>query len=293
MDSTDGIDPLAILAALGLGPPVSVEAVRGDADAAIWRVGIGGDHYALRVLRSDQGDQSQREIAAMQAAASAGLPVPGIAVASNWQDRPVLLLAWSPGHRLADELLAVPFDFPRVRALGAAFGRVQAAIHALPAPADLPTPATFWEASSLPEPGLAACLALLPARPPALIHLDYHPLNVLVEGEQVTAVLDWANAGAGDPRADLARTLSIIQLAPLPELATETGRAILRSFEAGWRRGYEQAAGPIGNLGPYRWWAGVVMERDLAPRVGRADIPWLTPAYLSRVRRWTARQRRS
>ena len=29
------------------------------------------------------------------------------------------------------------------------------------------------------------------------------------------------------------------------------------------------------------------MEREFRPRVGRPDIPWLTPAYLARVRRWT------
>jgi hypothetical protein len=63
---------------------------------------------------------------------------------------------------------------------------------------------------------------------------------------------------------------------------------MLRAFETAWRRGYEQTAGPIGDLTPFCWWAGAVMEREFAPRVGRPDIPWLTPAYLGRVRRWTA-----
>jgi hypothetical protein len=199
------------------------------------------------------------------------------------------LLSWCTGRPLAEVLLGDPSDRPRIRDLGVAFGQVQAAIHALPPPTDLPTRASLWDASAVPDPTLASCLARQPARSPALIHLDYHPLNVLVEGNRVTAVLDWANARSGDPRADLARTLSIIRLAPLPDAPTvETGRAMRRAFEAGWRRGYEQAAGPIGDLAPFCWWAGVLMERDLSPRLGRADIPWLTPAYLDRVRRWTS-----
>jgi hypothetical protein len=156
-------------------------------------------------------------------------------------------------------------------------------------PTDLPDHPVPWQAWAGPDPALRTCLAALPARPPALLHLDFHPLNVLVGDGRVTAVLDWANARAGDPRADLARTLSILRLAPLPRGITGalewTAR---RAFEAGWRRGYRRVAGSPGGLAPFCWWAGLVMERDLAPRLGRADLPWLTPAFLDRVRRWTA-----
>lgn len=40
-----------------------------------------------------------------------------------------------------------------------------------------------------------------------MLHLDLHPLNVLL-GEEgaVTGVLDWANTAAGDPVLDRART---------------------------------------------------------------------------------------
>jgi aminoglycoside phosphotransferase (APT) family kinase protein len=287
------IDLFAILAALGLDSPASVEPVRGGADAAIWRVEQAGECYALRVLRPDQSDQARREVAAMTAAATGVVAVPRVVANEVWRDRPVLLLAWSRGRPLAEALLHDPADLPRLGALGVAFGRVQAAIHALPCPAVLQGRAPFWESWVPAEPELAACLERLPARPPVLLHLDYHPLNVLVEGEGVTAVLDWANAWCGDPRADLARTLSIIRLAPLPEsVPGVAGRALRRVFEAGWRCGYGQAAGPIEGLAPFCWWAGAVMERDLAPRLGRPDLLWLTPAYLGRVRRWTARWRR-
>jgi hypothetical protein len=122
-----------------------------------------------------------------------------------------------------------------------------------------------------------------------LLHLDYHPLNVLTENGKVTAVLDWANATTGDPRADLARTLSILRMAPLPTgLTGAVARIQLRAFEAGWRYGYEEVVGPTDSLAPFCWWAGLAMERDLSPRLGRLDLPWLTPAFFDRVRAWTA-----
>lgn len=42
------------------------------------------------------------------------------------------------------------------------------------------------------------------ARHKRLLHRDLHPLNVLWDGETITAVVDWANACIGHPHADLA-----------------------------------------------------------------------------------------
>lgn len=201
------IDPFAVLADLGLGKAPAVEVVQGGVDAAIWRVDHAGKQYALRVLRPDQQDQARREVAAMTAAANGGVPVPDIVATATWHDRPVLLVAWSPGHSLAAALLDAVADLSRVRALGVDFGRVQAAIHALPIPAELQGEAPFWEASMATDPELAARLSGLPGRPLALIHLDYHFLNVLVAGERITAVLDWANARRGAVRRSGTDTL--------------------------------------------------------------------------------------
>ncbi len=110
------------------------------------------------------------------------------------------------------------------------------------------------------------------------MHLDFHPLNVMTDGERITAVLDWANARAGDPRADLARAISIIRLdaggAP-PE-----ARPILRAFERGLRAGYELAAGPLVDMQLFHVWAGRAMLHDLAPRLAT------NPAQAARIRRW-------
>ena len=42
---------------------------------------------------------------------------------------------------------------------------------------------------------------------PSILHLDYNPYNVAVEGDRISGLLDWTNARIGDPRADLARDL--------------------------------------------------------------------------------------
>ena len=71
--------------------------------------------------------------------------------------------------------------------------------------------------ASGPLPGLADALANLRARasrlrnaPDALVHLDYHPQNVIVRGMRVTGVIDWVSADCGDRHLDAATTSAIL-----------------------------------------------------------------------------------
>ncbi|MDQ3695928.1 MAG: phosphotransferase [Chloroflexota bacterium] len=282
------LDPFAILAALGLATPARATPVLGGADTALWRVEAHHRVYALRVLRPDQAGQAQRELAAMTAASAGGVPAPGVHAVGTWQDHPVIVLEWRPGQTL---LRAVERDPSRAREFGLAFGRALAAIHALPAPAAL-VGGTSWIEWASPDAALRARLLDLTGRREVLLHLDYHPLNVLVDDERVTAVLDWANARTGDPRADLARTISLLSLAPAaPALPPATWVAARRALMTGTRDGYRAIAGPQRQMAPFLAWAGMVMERDLTPRLDRPDLPWLTAAYLDQVRTWTARWR--
>jgi aminoglycoside phosphotransferase (APT) family kinase protein len=124
----------------------------------------------------------------------------------------------------------------------------------------------------------------------ALLHLDYHPRNVLTDGKRITGVLDWTNAHAGDPRADAARTVSILRVDPLardPLLQ----RLLLRIFELAWRRGYQRQRGRLKDMPLFYAWAGTVLQSDLAHRYKQR------PQALDPARRWTdqwkARARRS
>jgi len=279
-------DPLAIARSLGLADGERATAVAGGADTAIWRVDAGGATYALRLFRPEQAAMAAREVVAMGAAADGGLPVPSIRAAGTWQDRPALLMPWLPGRTVEDELGRRPWRGWR---LGVEFGRVQAAVHGVPAPAALRDHPLPWIEWATPDDALRHRLRAIVDQPEALLHLDYHPRNVLVVDGRVSAVLDWANARAGDRRADLARTASILRFAPLaggaPPFAARLARA---AFTAGWRRGYRAVAGPTTEMAPFYAWAGAVIIRDLAPRLGRPDLTWLTPAFFARVRSWTA-----
>lgn len=68
-----------------------------------------------------------------------------------------------------------------------------------------------------PLPGLAAALEALRDRAPqfravpvSMVHMDYHPQNVLVSGTRVNAVIDWVNADHGDRHLDAATTAVIL-----------------------------------------------------------------------------------
>jgi aminoglycoside phosphotransferase (APT) family kinase protein len=59
-----------------------------------------------------------------------------------------------------------------------------------------------------PEPELAVVITWLRANAPisprtVLVHGDFKPGNVLLEGDQVTVILDWETAHLGDPHEDL------------------------------------------------------------------------------------------
>ena len=68
-----------------------------------------------------------------------------------------------------------------------------------------------------PLPGLRPALASLLARaarfreaPASIVHMDYHPQNVMVSGVRVTGVIDWVNTDIGDRHLDAAMTAAIL-----------------------------------------------------------------------------------
>lgn len=86
------------------------------------------------------------------------------------------------------------------------YARELAALHdrlaAIPAPDWLPAPDTLRSR----EPGGTA----------SVLHLDLHPLNVVVTPDRGLAVIDWTKVAAGDPACDLARTIVTIATADVP-----------------------------------------------------------------------------
>ncbi len=73
-----------------------------------------------------------------------------------------------------------------------------------------------------PLPGLRDALNLVTQRASkfrnsrdSLVHMDYHPLNVMVQGVRVTGVIDWVNTDVGDRHLDAAMTAVILSSSAL------------------------------------------------------------------------------
>jgi aminoglycoside phosphotransferase (APT) family kinase protein len=130
------------------------------------------------------------------------------------------------------------------------------------------------------EQTLQDCLRHLSSDKVALLHLDYHPRNVLTDGKQITGIVDWTNAHAGDPRADAARTVSILRVDPVARKPL-LQRLGLRIFELAWRIGYQRAGAHLKEMPLFYVWAGIVIQRDLAHRYQHA------PLELAPARYWT------
>lgn len=275
------VAPLDVLAALGFDGAERITPVTGGEDTLIWRVERGGESFALRVFRADQVEPAMREARAMRAAAAV-IPVPLIIAQGTWQGRPAVLLEWCRGWPLMDILVAHP---DRVGVLGREVGRLQAQIHTLP-PVEPDTVPVVLGYLRRVDPALAERLEAALSNERRLLHLDFHPMNVLADGERITAVIDWVNTLSGDPRLDAARTVTILRLTPLPPQA----RALVtpqfrRQLERAWRQGYEAAGGMLTEMPIFYAAAGVFMLNELMPRAAN-PTHWLQPEQLEPVRRW-------
>lgn len=94
--------------------------------------------------------------------------------------------------------------------LGRQFGQLQARFNSIRIPATFPD-FDAKAAGLLREWDPALATAFVAAKGDSgLLHLDYHLLNVLADGGQITGVIDWVNAGRGDVRLDFARTIALL-----------------------------------------------------------------------------------
>jgi len=243
-----GLPEIVVQAATALGlDPAGLRGLRG-ASGSSWAAGSA-------MLRVGPRAALDRELAASGAAAAV-LPVPRVLDRADFADHTALLLERLPGRPAGELALGGPGP---ARAAGRACGRVYDVLAGVAAPAGLRV------APGAPEPASDG-----PAR---LLHLDLHPLNLLVsdDGTEVTGVLDWANTHAGDPVLDRARTWAILTLDPM---AREAGaRPSWAALAGGWTE-----AGRLDELpAAARAWACKFMLADLAGRY--------PPAGLAHVRR--------
>jgi aminoglycoside phosphotransferase (APT) family kinase protein len=202
-----------------------------------------GDGQVLKLLYAwcAPGDAAQ-EATIARAVHAAGLPVPAVIDLVTVEGRPGIIFERVGGPSLLQAITAQPrrlFTYARLLA------DLHATLHTcmIPElPAQRPRLATaIGDAPGLSVPLKEAAWTVLNRRPraEALCHGDFHPANVIL-APRGPIVLDWIDATAGHPLADVARTSLLLRLSPLPpETARRTAIRLLRQvFHAVYLRRY-------------------------------------------------------
>lgn len=268
----EGGDPAiglaGVLDALGQPADARVEPAAGGASGDAWRVQAGDASY---VLRRSSARMAPGRLAAMAAAHAAGLPAPELVARTQLPDGEALLLEWLPGVSLYEVLVRNPGGVER---WGRVMGDCQRRLHDVAAPEAV----IAVDAPGVHPFDAGRDVEGLPAGD-ALLHLDWHPLNLLVEEDAgtIVGIVDWDNARRGHPALDLARTESMLTLDPALRDLPEALRGCVDALRTAWMTGYGPGAHAIDSAA--RLWAARVMLADLAPRYAH------DPAQLDRVRR--------
>jgi aminoglycoside phosphotransferase (APT) family kinase protein len=167
-------------------------------DADIFEYGPG-----LVLRRSREGHSMAREARTMAYLREQGYPVPAVEELSD--DGSELVMERIEGRSMVDAIAAAPWSVPRqARTLADLHDR----LHELEAPDFLP-------------------------RGPVgsgtrIVHMDLHPLNVMIASTG-PVVIDWTNAGAGDPLVDVGVAWVLMAAGQIP------GNPVLAKL-LGWGR---------------------------------------------------------
>jgi len=265
----------------------------------------GTEHSEQLILRSDPDGglvETDRavEFAVLGALAKSDLPTPvarWLDADGHWLGRPSLVMRRLPGN-CDYRILADPDRSPdRRRALAESFCDLLVEVHrtdwrALGMAEILPDPGARaaaaeldrWEAilrrDQLEEfPELELAIVILRETAPAsdrtvLVHADYKPGNLLLQGDRVTALLDWELAHLGDPLEDLG-------------WITQPLRAAEHTVPGTWEAAdivthYERVAGVDVDRGALAWWVTFAAYKTAVMQVsglrsfleGRSDEPY-------------------
>lgn len=256
-----------------LGTGTRVENLReltGGASRTTWsfEAVTAAERRAL-ILRTGPPDEvhagMELEAGAQRAAAAAGAPVPHVLVASNCTaalGNPFLVCDFIPGETIVRRIQRQLDDTTRAKLLTQC-ARALAAIHRAEPPTDIglteldqvgqwrdrldemgDTTATFewafrWLAANRP-----------PASPPRLVHGDFRMGNLIVDGSDLVAVLDWELVHIGEVYEDLAWFCIRAWRFGAPETLAAGGLGSIESFLTA----YEEAGGATLDRAAIRWW---------------------------------------
>ncbi len=157
------------------------------------------------VRRTTAGGDLVAEARLMEHVGAAGYPVPRVHRVAPGE----MVMDRVEGPTMVAELERRPW---RAARLGRQLGELHRALHAIPAPAGM-----------RPHPGAAG---------DAVLHLDLHPLNVML-GPRGPVVIDWSNARRGPGAADAADVWIVLGcMGREPSTATSLGgRAVAAAID--------------------------------------------------------------
>jgi aminoglycoside phosphotransferase (APT) family kinase protein len=187
----------------------------------------------LRVYRDGGIQQARFEAAVQREVAEQGYPAPQVIVLC--EDAAILGGAFMVMERRAGEPMLDRMLGRSMARMPVLLAQTQARLHALdPAPVQRALQdagiahrkgMTFegaWEAmiEHARLEGLREGFAWITANRPistatVLCHGDLHPLNVMLEGDQVSGVLDWANARIDQPAWDVGASIALLGHGPV------------------------------------------------------------------------------
>ena len=183
----------------------------------------------------DQALKAEQEAAIQRYAAGRGYPAPRPLAAETDPSilgRPFMIMERARGEPMLDLMAASPTKAVRFAAL---LADTHVALHRLPVDGcPLPSDGSLIDRQltfvreTLTQLGLElpadarTALCWLQAHKDAvmeeevaLCHHDFHPLNIMVDGEERVTVLDWPMSALGDRHSDIASTVVLLRTAPI------------------------------------------------------------------------------
>lgn len=198
------------MTAPALGRPI---AVGRTAEIYAW-----GDGQVLKLFRPGWSAEVARDEAAIaRAAHAAGVPTPAVDDVIEVDGRVGIVFERVRGPSMLKALVAAPW---RLRSFASRLAELHARVHredGTGLPSLKERLAGRVRAAGLPGDLEAAVLARLDALPDgtAACHGDLHPDNVIVSSHG-PVIIDWLDAAAGPPLADVARTSLVLTSGALP-----------------------------------------------------------------------------
>ncbi|MBC7548436.1 MAG: phosphotransferase family protein [Polaromonas sp.] len=278
---------------------------------ATWVDATGAQSRQLMLMRDASGTlldtDRKREFAVLKALEATPVPAPKahwIDHDGHWLGAPSLVMNRMPG-RCEYMVLNGTWPLDARLKLARSFTELMANIHAvdwrangLGAVLDVPTDSpsrvelAHWDAEYRrvqlePHPELDCILVWLGLNAPkaqaiVLVHGDFKPGNALIEGEHISAKLDWETAHLGDPLEDLGWVTNSVRKREHQIAGVWEREQIVATYSALTGRRVNEAA--------LRWWnvfscwkLAVIQLTAVSEFVaGRYDRVFQTPSWLYR-----------